>query len=102
MNKKILMILVAIIFDTSILMAEESVEIKNDATANNPQIQTVNIEIQGASGKNKINVASVSFGREEKGGRAVSVWNVDSGVPKDLLDELKRAKNVEEVRLVKL
>jgi len=53
-------------------------------------------------GKNKINVASVSFGRDEKGGKAVSVWNVDSDVPKKVLEELKNAKNVEEVKLVKL
>ncbi|MDP3804841.1 MAG: phosphoglycerate dehydrogenase [Candidatus Omnitrophota bacterium] len=53
-------------------------------------------------GKNSINVASVSFGREEKGGRAVSVWNVDSDVPKKVLDELKSAKDVEGVKLVKL
>ncbi|MDD5428242.1 MAG: phosphoglycerate dehydrogenase [Candidatus Omnitrophica bacterium] len=53
-------------------------------------------------GKNKINVASVSFGREEKGGRAVSVWNVDSDVPKKVLDEIKSSKNVYELKLVKL
>ncbi|MFH0763436.1 MAG: phosphoglycerate dehydrogenase [Candidatus Omnitrophota bacterium] len=53
-------------------------------------------------GRNGINIASVSFGREEKGGRAVSVWNVDSDVPKKVLDELRGAKNVEGVKLVKL
>ncbi len=53
-------------------------------------------------GKNNINVASVSFGREEKGGRAVSVWNVDSDVSKKVLDEIRSAKNVQEVKLVKL
>jgi D-3-phosphoglycerate dehydrogenase len=53
-------------------------------------------------GDNNINVASVSFGREEKGGRAVSVWNVDSDVPKAVLDKLRKARNVEGVRLVKL
>jgi len=53
-------------------------------------------------GQNHINVASVSFGRDEKGGKAVSVWNVDSNVDKKVLDEIKKAKNIEEVRLVKL
>ncbi|MFA6141820.1 MAG: phosphoglycerate dehydrogenase [Candidatus Omnitrophota bacterium] len=53
-------------------------------------------------GKNDINVASVSFGREEKGGRAISVWNVDSDVPKKVLDDMRSAKNVEAVKLVKL
>ncbi len=53
-------------------------------------------------GKNKINVASVSFGREEKGGRAISVWNIDSEVPKKVLDEIKSSKNVYELKLIKL
>ncbi|MFA5144184.1 MAG: phosphoglycerate dehydrogenase [Candidatus Omnitrophota bacterium] len=53
-------------------------------------------------GENKINVASVSFGREEKGGKAISVWNVDSNVPKKVLDEIRGSKNIYELKLVKL
>jgi len=53
-------------------------------------------------GKNSINVASVSFGREAKGGRAISVWNVDNIVPKKVMEELRGAKNIYEVKLVKL
>ena len=53
-------------------------------------------------GKNDINVASVSFGREEKGGRAISVWNVDSNISKKVLDEIRESKNVYELKLVKL
>jgi D-3-phosphoglycerate dehydrogenase len=53
-------------------------------------------------GNNKINIASVSFGREEKGGRAISVWNVDSNVSKKVLDEIKESKNVYDLKLVKL
>jgi D-3-phosphoglycerate dehydrogenase len=52
--------------------------------------------------KNGINIASVSFGRDVKGGNAVSVWNVDSDVSKSILDEIKSAKNIQEVKLVKL
>ena len=59
-------------------------------------------EIGTIFGKNNINIASVSFGRDVKGGNAVSVWNVDSDVPKMLLEEIKRAKNIQEVKLVKL
>jgi D-3-phosphoglycerate dehydrogenase len=59
-------------------------------------------EIGTIFGKNNINIASVSFGRDIKGGNAVSVWNVDSDVNKDLLGEIKRAKNIQEVKLVKL
>jgi len=53
-------------------------------------------------GKNSINIASVSFGRDEKGGKAVSVWNVDSDVSKNVLEEIRTAKNVEGLKLVKL
>src|SRR3989338_8488218 len=53
-------------------------------------------------GKNDINIASVSFGRDVKGGNAVSVWNIDSDAPKKVLDEIRRAKNIQEVKLVKL
>lgn len=53
-------------------------------------------------GKNKVNIAGMSFGRDEKGGRAVSILNVDSDVPKAVLDEIRKAKNVNEVKLVKL
>jgi D-3-phosphoglycerate dehydrogenase len=53
-------------------------------------------------GHNKINVASVSFGREDKGGRAISVWNVDSDVPKKVFEEIKSSKNIFELKLVKL
>ncbi|MDD5136782.1 MAG: phosphoglycerate dehydrogenase, partial [Candidatus Omnitrophica bacterium] len=53
-------------------------------------------------GRNSINVASVSFGRDEKGGKAISVWNVDSDIPKKVLDEIKSSKNVQELKLVKL
>lgn len=53
-------------------------------------------------GKNNINIAGMSFGRDEKGGRAVSILNVDSDVPKKVLDEMRKAKNIQEVKLVKL
>jgi D-3-phosphoglycerate dehydrogenase len=53
-------------------------------------------------GKNNINVASVSFGRSEKGGRAVSVWNVDSDISKEVLEEIKKNKNVYGFKRVKL
>jgi D-3-phosphoglycerate dehydrogenase len=59
-------------------------------------------EIGTIFGKNDINIASVSFGRDIKGGNAVSIWNVDSDVPKKVLDDIKRAKNIQEVKLVKL
>jgi len=59
-------------------------------------------EIGTIFGKNNINIASVSFGRDVKGGNAVSVWNVDSDVSKNVLDDIKNARNVQEVKLAKL
>lgn len=53
-------------------------------------------------GKNKINIAGMSFGREKPGGKAVSVLNVDSVVPKEVLAEIKKAENIYDVKLVKL
>lgn len=53
-------------------------------------------------GKNGINIAGMSFGRDEKGGRAVSILNIDSDVPKKVLEEMRKAKNINEVKLVKL
>jgi D-3-phosphoglycerate dehydrogenase len=53
-------------------------------------------------GKNNINIAGMSFGRDKKGGRAVSILNIDSDVPKKVLDEMRKAKNINEVKLVKL
>jgi len=53
-------------------------------------------------GKNKINIAGMSFGREKEGGKAISVLNVDSVVPKEILAQIKSAENIYDVKLVKL
>ena len=53
-------------------------------------------------GKNNINIAGMSFGREAKGGKAVSILNIDSDVPKNVLDEMRKAANIFEVKLVKV
>jgi len=53
-------------------------------------------------GRNNINIASMSFGRDVKGGIAFSVVNVDQDVPKAVLDELRKAKNIQDVRTVRL
>ncbi|MBP7055927.1 MAG: phosphoglycerate dehydrogenase [Candidatus Omnitrophica bacterium] len=53
-------------------------------------------------GKAHINIAGMSFGREAKGGNAITVLNVDCEVAPDVLDEIRRSKNIQEVRLVRL
>lgn len=59
-------------------------------------------EIGTLIGKNKINIAGMSFGRETPGGKAITVLNVDSVVPKDVLAQIKSAKNIFDAKLVKL
>lgn len=53
-------------------------------------------------GKNGVNIAGMSFGRDAKGGKAVSILNIDSEVPKSVLEEMRKAKNIMEVKLVKV
>jgi D-3-phosphoglycerate dehydrogenase len=53
-------------------------------------------------GRNNVNIAGMSFGREEKGGKAVSVLNIDSDVPKGVLDEIRKAQNIYSVKLIKI
>ena len=53
-------------------------------------------------GKNKINIAGMTFGREKEGGKAISLCNVDSAVPEKVLKEIKESKNIYDVKLIKL
>jgi len=59
-------------------------------------------QIGSILGANKINIAGMTFGREKKGGRALSILNIDSPVPPKLLEKMKKAKNVFDVRQIKL
>jgi len=59
-------------------------------------------QIGSLLGKNKINIAGMTFGREKLGGRAISVCNVDSEVPKNVLSQIKRSKNIYDAKLIKL
>ena len=53
-------------------------------------------------GKNKINIASLTFGRESAGGKAITVLNIDSAVSDKLISEIKKNKNIKKVRFIKL
>ncbi|MFC1704520.1 phosphoglycerate dehydrogenase [Candidatus Omnitrophota bacterium] len=53
-------------------------------------------------GKNNINVASMTFGRKEAGGEALSVFNVDSPVSAKILEEIQKAKDIKSVKVIKL
>lgn len=53
-------------------------------------------------GKNGINIAGMTFGRDKPGGKAVSALNIDSAVSSGILDEIRKLDNILSVRLVKL
>jgi len=53
-------------------------------------------------GNARINIAGMSFGREAKGGKAITVLNVDCEVPQKVLEEIRKSKNIQEARLVRL
>ncbi len=53
-------------------------------------------------GKNDINIARMHFGRESKGGHAISVVSVDAEVSDELLKQIKELPNINSVKLIKL
>jgi D-3-phosphoglycerate dehydrogenase len=53
-------------------------------------------------GKNNINIARMHFGREKRGGRAISVVSVDALVSKDILSKIKKLPNILSVKQIYL
>ncbi|OGR93094.1 MAG: phosphoglycerate dehydrogenase [Elusimicrobia bacterium RIFCSPLOWO2_01_FULL_59_12] len=53
-------------------------------------------------GKHKINIAAMQVGRKASGGDAVTVVNVDSHVPKEILQQIREFPGITQVRCVKL
>jgi D-3-phosphoglycerate dehydrogenase len=53
-------------------------------------------------GKNNINIARMQFGRETPGGRAISVVSVDTPIPDNVLQEIKKLPNVLSVKQVRI
>ncbi len=52
--------------------------------------------------KNNINIATMYLGRDAAGGRAVSLWHIDSPITDQTLDELGNLPNIISVRQVEL
>ncbi len=68
-----------------------------------------NIDVPGIIGKigvilgdSNINIAAMTFGRERPGGKTLSVLNVDSAIPEKVLDEIRKARNILDAKLIKL
>jgi D-3-phosphoglycerate dehydrogenase len=53
-------------------------------------------------GKYKVNIASMSLSRKAAGGEALTVLNLDSVPPQELLDELAKDKDISNVKVVTL
>ncbi len=53
-------------------------------------------------GKNAINIAGMTFGREAPGAKAITVINVDSPVSAEIIEQIKKSPNILSARLIKL
>ena len=53
-------------------------------------------------GQNNINIAGMTFGRIKEGGDAITVLNVDSKIPDDVMKQIRSAKNILGAKLIKL
>ena len=53
-------------------------------------------------GKHKVNIANMSLSRDKAGGQALTVLNLDSVPPPELLAELQKDPDISNVRIVKL
>ena len=53
-------------------------------------------------GQHKVNIASMSLSRDTAGGHALTVLNLDSVPPSEVLDEIQRDPNISNVKVVKL
>ncbi len=53
-------------------------------------------------GRNNINIAGMQLGRERRGGRAVSILNLDDPIPAVVLDEIRAMPDIVLAKLVKL
>jgi D-3-phosphoglycerate dehydrogenase len=53
-------------------------------------------------GKYNVNIASMSLGRDKVGGRALTVLNLDSVPPQQLIDEIQKDSDISNIRIAKL
>ena len=53
-------------------------------------------------GKQNMNIAAMTFGRDKPGGRAISVLNVDSPISAEILDKIKKTENILAVKIIRL
>ena len=52
-------------------------------------------------GKNGINIAAMTFGRDQLGGKAISILNVDSQVSSEIQDKIRELENILTVKVIR-
>jgi D-3-phosphoglycerate dehydrogenase / 2-oxoglutarate reductase len=52
--------------------------------------------------QHKVNIASMSLSRDTAGGQALTVLNLDSVPPREVLDEIQKDPDISNVKVVKL
>jgi len=53
-------------------------------------------------GKHNINIASMSFGRKEKGGEAITILTVDSPLSKEIVEEILKDEDFTSLKFIKV
>jgi D-3-phosphoglycerate dehydrogenase len=53
-------------------------------------------------GSHAINIAAMTIGRDKVGGKAISLWNVDSAIALDMLEKIKKLENVLTVKSIRI
>ncbi|MBF0493897.1 MAG: ACT domain-containing protein, partial [Candidatus Omnitrophica bacterium] len=53
-------------------------------------------------GEAKVNIAGIHLGRDEQRKLAVSILNLDSDVPKETIEKLKKVQDILDVKQIKL
>lgn len=53
-------------------------------------------------GKHKINIAAMTFGRQQPEGKSISLLNVDSPVSAEVMDKIRKTENVLAVKAIRL
>jgi D-3-phosphoglycerate dehydrogenase len=80
----------------------EAIPEGNMLIINNKDVPGIIGEVGTLLGKNGINIARMSFGRDKPGRNAISMLNVDCDVPDHIIDEIGRSKNIFDVKMIKL
>ncbi len=53
-------------------------------------------------GENGINIATMTFGREKMGGMAISLLNVDSTISSQMLEKVRKIKNILSAKVIRI